>query len=184
MATTGSHAALEQIAALRAELLADGRPVAAVVEAVVERFGVSRLKAQRLARGWTRRQATERLLATYDADGLARPGLSPRRLCAWEHDPSVRPGEDYLDRLCRVYQTRADRLGYGRDHTQPEQPARADAGGEAYSGVSAALAFADGERHSVGGGARSQGEEVAVNRDEFLRAMGAAGLAALLGGAA
>ena len=50
-------------------------------------------------------------------DGLQETPLTCRRLCAWEHDPKVRPGEDYLDRLCRVYETRPDQLSYGHDYT-------------------------------------------------------------------
>ncbi|MGH8901292.1 MAG: hypothetical protein ACRDYA_06315 [Egibacteraceae bacterium] len=148
---------LERIAGLRDRLLAQGRSVPQVVEAVVARFGVSLLKAHRLARGWTRAQAVEAILATYDADGCGwRPSLTEQRLCAWEHDPRVRPGEDYLDRLCRVYETRPDRLGYGHDYTPAVELA-------AYAG------------HDEQGG-----EETVTDRGEFFHAVGATGLAALL----
>ncbi|MGH8903528.1 MAG: hypothetical protein ACRDYA_18120 [Egibacteraceae bacterium] len=49
-----------------------------------------------------RPEAVERILATCDADGWPRPKLTTQRLCAWKHDPGVRPGKDYLDRLSRV----------------------------------------------------------------------------------
>ncbi|MGH8901290.1 MAG: hypothetical protein ACRDYA_06305 [Egibacteraceae bacterium] len=146
---------LERIAGLRDRLLAQGRSVPQVVEAIVARFGVSLLKAHRLARGWTRAQAVEAILATYDVGGW-RPNLTEQRLCAWEHDPKVRPGEDYLDRLCRVYETRPDRLGYGHDYTPAVELA-------AYAG------------HDEQGG-----EETVTDRGEFFHAVGATGLAALL----
>ncbi len=132
---------LEGIAGLRAHGLAQGWPIPRVVEAIVGRFGVSRLKAHRLARGWTRAQAVEEILATYDLDGCGwRPRLTCQRLCAWEHDPRVRPGEDYLDRLCRVYETRPDQHGYGHDYTPPAEQVAGDLPAEppaAYAGAPA-----------------------------------------------
>ncbi|MGH8898295.1 MAG: hypothetical protein ACRDZ4_15055 [Egibacteraceae bacterium] len=148
---------LAQIAELRADGLAKGWSIPRIVEAIVDRFGVSRLEAHRLARGWARARAVEEILATYDADGWPRARLTTQRLCAWERDPRVRPGEDYLDRLCRVYQTRADQLGYGHDYTPQQEPA-------AYAGIEV----------------QSDGEETATDRGEFFRAVGATGLAALL----
>jgi hypothetical protein len=64
-----------------------------IVEEIGGKFGVSWLKAHRLAR------AVEEVLKTYDLDGLQRPNLTVQRLCEWEHDPNKRPGEDYLDRF-------------------------------------------------------------------------------------
>jgi tetratricopeptide (TPR) repeat protein len=187
---------LEEIASLRAELRAQGRSIPQIVEAIVDRFGVSRLKAHRLARGWTRPQAVERILATYDADGLARPKLTPQRLCAWEHDPKVRPGEDYLDRLCRVYETRPDQLGYGHDYTpamdlttstptsQKATTATGDGDEEshaAYAGASPApLAPMAGQYHDADHDAQAEDQEADTNRTRFLQAVGATGLAALV----
>ncbi|MGH8899726.1 MAG: hypothetical protein ACRDZ4_22515 [Egibacteraceae bacterium] len=158
---------LEEIAKLRAHGLAQGWPVPRIVEAIVDRFDVSLFEAHRLARGWNRRQAVEAILATYDADGLRRPKLTVQRLCAWEHDPRVRPGEDYLDRLCRVYETRADQLGYGHDYTPVAEPAVGATGAEppaAYAG------------HET----RSEGKEADANRAQFMQGVAASGLAALL----
>ncbi|MGH8896116.1 MAG: hypothetical protein ACRDZ4_03615 [Egibacteraceae bacterium] len=157
---------LAQIAELRADGLAQGWSIPRIVEAIVDRFGVSRLEAHRLARGWTRARAVEEILATYAPTGW-RPKLTAQRLCAWEHDPRVRPGEDYLDRLCRVYQTRPDRLGYGHDYT----PAVAQVAGEA--GAEPPAAYAGIE-------AQADGEETATDRKQLLGALGATGLAALL----
>ncbi len=117
----GDGADVQQTAALRAEGLARGWTPEQIVAAIAEEFTVSQLKAHRLARGWTRPRAVEAILATYDADGLARPGLTTGRLCHWEHG-KARPGEEYLDRLCRVYETRADLLGYGCDYAPAEPP--------------------------------------------------------------
>ncbi|MGH8908764.1 MAG: hypothetical protein ACRD0K_20295 [Egibacteraceae bacterium] len=153
---------LGQIAELRAHGCAQGWPISHIVEAIVGRFDVSPLKAQRLARGWTRRQAVKQILATYHADGLRPPALGVQRLCTWEHKPRVRPNEDYLDRLCRVYQTRPDQLCYGRDYTQATTPTTGDATPAAYPRTSSA------------------GEEADTDRGEFFQAMGATGLAALL----
>jgi hypothetical protein len=176
---------LEQIAELRARGQEQGWSIPQIVEAIVEQFGVTRLKAHRLARGWTRAKAVREILKTYDADGLARPSLTTQRLCAWEHDPRIRPGEEYLDRLCRVYETRPDLLGYGHDYSPPAQPAVCGTGDEphaAYAGAPAAsLAVAAGRNSDDGREAQPDGEETATtDRDEFLRGAGATGLAALL----
>jgi hypothetical protein len=84
----------------------------------------------------------------------------------------VRPGEGYLDRLCRVYETRPDQLGYGHDYTPAAEQATGDLPVEppaAYAGIPAAS-------HE----AQTDGEEADTNRPEFLCAIGATGLAALL----
>jgi tetratricopeptide (TPR) repeat protein len=177
-------AQLEEITKLRAYGRAHGWPIPQIVQAIVDQFGISRLKAHRLARGWSRPEAIERLLATYDDDGLQRPKLAPQRLCEWEHDPQVRPGEDYLDRLCRLYETRPDLLGYGHDYT-PTAERAVDAAGEgpqaAYAGAPAApLALTPGERNGAGPDAQPAGEEANTNRNQVLRALGATGLAVLL----
>jgi tetratricopeptide (TPR) repeat protein/transcriptional regulator with XRE-family HTH domain len=192
---------LEEIAKLRAHGRAQGWPIPQIVEAIAERFGVSRLKAHRLARGWTRPQAVEEILATYDADGWPRPKLTPQRLCAWEHNPRVRPGEEYLDRLCRVYQTRADQLGYGHDYTPPAAsptgtksngqqavPATGSAGDHpdpAYAGTPTALpAVVAGEHSGADREAQSDSAEAATNRSQFLQRLGASSMAVLLDRAA
>lgn len=113
-----------------------------------------------------------------------------------EHDPRVRPGEDYLDRLCRIYETRPDQLGYGRDYTPPAEPApglpdgqpaapTACAAGDqpqpAYAGAPAALlALTAGEHHGAGHHVQTNGEENTTNRGDFLRGLSAASLTALL----
>ncbi len=162
----GSRHDPRKIAQLRGRMVAQGCAVPRIVEALVDGFGLSRLEAHRLARGWTRPQAVEAVQASYTADGLRAPPLSAQRLWAWERKAGVRPGEDYLDRLCRVYETRPDQLGYGQDYAPPEPPA--DPPPTAYAGS------------LVGSLVAVVGEEDGTDRNEFLRAAGATGLAALL----
>jgi len=113
-------------AALREELPAAGRPANRIAEAMTARFpAISRLKAHRLARGWTRPRAVELLADLVRADGLCVPTtLSASRLYDWERG-SRRPASESLDLLCRLYQTRADRLGFGVDYTPPDEPGAA-----------------------------------------------------------
>ncbi len=156
----GNGVDLSSPAALRDQGLARDWPV----ERIVEGFGVSRLKAHRLARGWSRPQAVEAVLATYDAEGLARPGLTTGRLCHWEHG-KTRPGEEYLDRLCRVYQTRADRLGYGHDYASSEpEPEPAEKPLADYAGH-------DGPAYD---------EETDTDRRQLFHAAGATGVGLML----
>src|SRR4051812_10411239 len=78
----------------------------------------SLLKAQRLARLWTLEEMVREVVRTAELAGLPRPSLTTQRLCHWE--AGERPSPDYLDLLCRLFQTRPDRLGFGSDHTPPE----------------------------------------------------------------
>ncbi len=155
---------LERIATLRAHGLACGWTCERTAEEIVARFDVTPLKAQRLARGWTRPRAVEEILLTYDREGLRRPSLTPQRLCAWEHEKS-HPGEEYLDRLCRLYESRPDKLGFGRDYA-PDPP-EADHPESATPIVGSSPVELDAK-------------EVATDRNQFLRAAGVTGLATLL----
>ncbi len=159
----GDTADVRMTAGLRAEGLARGWPPARTAEVIAVEFGMSRLKAHRLAHGWSRPQAVEVVLATYDADGLARPGLTEGWLCHWEHG-KARPGEEYQDRLCRVYETRADRLGYGHDYTRAASPEPAEEPTADYAG---------GER-------KPDGEETDTDRRHLFRAAGATGVGVVL----
>jgi hypothetical protein len=78
----------------------------------------SLLKAQRLARSWTLEEMVRQVVKTADLAGLPRPSLTTQRICHWE--AGERPSPDYLDLLCRMFQTRPDRLGFGNDHTPAE----------------------------------------------------------------
>ncbi|SDX99793.1 hypothetical protein SAMN05216215_101892 [Saccharopolyspora shandongensis] len=89
------------------------------------------LEVWRLAYGWSRPQVVAAICEVFEQDGLAPPGLTPARLCRWEHN-GVQPEADYAAALARVYQVSPWRLGlnlpgmlvagrYGRP-TQPSEP--------------------------------------------------------------
>jgi hypothetical protein len=86
--------------------------------AIQRNCGCSLLKGQRLARLWTLEEMVKEAIRTADLAGLPRPSLTTQRVCHWE--AGERPKAAYLDLLCRLYQTRPDRLGYGGDHTPVE----------------------------------------------------------------
>jgi tetratricopeptide (TPR) repeat protein len=163
LAVDGADAAA---AALRKELAAVGWPVNQIAEAIAVRFpGISRLKAHRLARGWTRPRAVELLADLVRADGLCVPAtLSASRLYDWERG-SRRPASESLDLLCRLYETRADRLGFGMDYTpsdadadaaprprrstRPGSPGSDEAAGAPSATGLAALELVESLRHDV-----------------------------------
>ena len=87
------------------------------------------LEAQRLARGWSRSEVSARLDALYRDDDLAPPQISSAELCRWEHRQR-RPSDERIEYLCRLYETRPDRLGFGVDYSA------VDVGHLARSGIS------------------------------------------------
>jgi len=84
---------------------------AEIVEAIVERCAVSRLRAHRMARGWTLQDVVTRIK---DKAGPDADNLGHTRVSRWE--TGERPSPRYLDALCRLYQTRADLLGFGTSY--------------------------------------------------------------------
>ncbi|MFD0274672.1 helix-turn-helix domain-containing protein [Kitasatospora sp. NPDC127111] len=95
------------------------------VAAIVECCGVSRLRAHRLARGWTLRHAVDELRRLCARDGIPQPGVDEDQLAAWEKGRMPRGGT--MDLLCRLYETDAQGLGLaGAYHpdTQALPPAR------------------------------------------------------------
>jgi transcriptional regulator with XRE-family HTH domain len=90
---------------------AHGHPPEEIAAEIVGLAGVTRLWAWRLAKGWRRSELLERLRR------LGDPSVDEGMLWRWEigeRDPSSK----HLDRLCQVYQTRPDLLGYGHDYSQ------------------------------------------------------------------
>src|SRR6266545_3864004 len=85
-----------EVAELAAARRAQGHPPQRIAAEIVELAGITPLWAWRLAKGWRRSELLEQL----------------RQL--GERDPS----KEHLDRLCQVYQTRPDLLGYGHDYTR------------------------------------------------------------------
>ncbi|MGW4200942.1 hypothetical protein [Streptomyces sp. NPDC004726] len=87
-----------------------------VVE-IVNCCSVSLLRAQRLARGWTLRQAVEEyLLMTRYTSGAAR--VDQEQLRIWETDSVRRPRAGTIDLLCRLYRTSAQGLGLAGDYEE------------------------------------------------------------------
>jgi hypothetical protein len=101
-----------------------------VVDEILARVpGMSALEAHRLAWGWTRQQLSQALDALYRADGLMPPGIGVSEICRWEHGRH-RPNPERQEYLTRLYRTRPDRLGFGRDHS-PEAASEPTSEGEA-----------------------------------------------------
>ncbi|HZD01287.1 MAG TPA: helix-turn-helix transcriptional regulator [Actinomycetes bacterium] len=90
---------------------AQGRPPQEIAAQIVGIAGITRLWAWRLAMGWRRSELLERLRR------LGDPSVDESMVWRWEigeRDPS----REHLDRLCQVYQTRPDLLGYGHDYSR------------------------------------------------------------------
>jgi transcriptional regulator with XRE-family HTH domain len=100
---------LEHLAIIRRD---QGHPVEQIAEEIAALGGITRLWAWRLAKDWTRSKLLERLRRTGDAS------VDESMLWRWETGERE-PSREHLDRLCSVYQTRPDLLGYGHDYTQP-----------------------------------------------------------------
>jgi transcriptional regulator with XRE-family HTH domain len=111
---------------LAATCRANGHAPERVAAEIAARGEITLLWAWRLAMGWRRSDLLDWLRR------LGDPSVDESMLWRWEtgeRDPS----KEHLDRLCRVYQTRPDRLGYGHDYSQP----RTSANGAAPDGASA-----------------------------------------------
>src|SRR5919198_1098928 len=95
---------------LAATRRAQGCPLEEIVAEIVELAGISALWAGGLAKGWRRSELLDRLRQQGD------PSVDESMLWRWEigeRDPS----KEHLDRLCQVYRTRPDLLGYGHDYS-------------------------------------------------------------------
>lgn len=79
---------------------------------------VSRLKAHRLARGWTLQAAVEELADLCAHENLGAPHASIDLLNSWENQRS-RPRPETVDLLARLYDSNAIRLGLAADYTDP-----------------------------------------------------------------
>lgn len=96
----------------------DGWSRERVVDAIVSQTGLSRLEAHRIAHGWTREQVAFGLAELYRRDGLMAPPLRTSEINRWERGHHV-PNAERQDYLSRLYRTRGDRLGWGRDYATP-----------------------------------------------------------------
>ncbi|GII84359.1 hypothetical protein Ssi03_23490 [Sphaerisporangium siamense] len=77
--------------------------------------GVSLLKAHRLARGWSARQAVEELERLCEVHSLGLPRASIDLLNAWENN-RARPRPQTIDQIARLYSANAVRLGLAADY--------------------------------------------------------------------
>lgn len=96
-----------------------------IVEAILREVpDMLPLEAFRHAHGWSRPDVSLGLDELYRADGLMPPQVRSSEICRWEHGRHL-PNAERQDYLARLYRTRPDLLGFGRDHSvQPEaQPA-------------------------------------------------------------
>ena len=79
------------------------------------------LEACRLARGWSRPQAVDELLALYEADERPAPAVNGVMLCRWEHG-AVAVSADYEHMLCRLYDVAPHELRPGAALETPQRP--------------------------------------------------------------
>lgn len=86
------------------------------VDAVSGCCGVSRLRAHRLARGWTLRTAVAEFRLLCERERLTAPRLDEDQLGAWETRTDRRPRAGTVDLLCRLYRTNAQGLGLTDDY--------------------------------------------------------------------
>ncbi|GIH56369.1 hypothetical protein Mro02_32830 [Microbispora rosea subsp. aerata] len=87
------------------------------VQAIHGCCGVSLLKAHRLGRGWSARQAIEELERLCEQHNLGHPRASIDLLNAWENN-RARPRPQTIDLLARLYRANAVRLGLAADYTE------------------------------------------------------------------
>ncbi|GAA1919059.1 hypothetical protein [Streptantibioticus ferralitis] len=86
-------------------------PISRLVSEISECCGVTRLRAHRLARGWTLTQAVQQFHNLCAAEQLAGPRLDADQLRTWETNPERRPQPSTIDLLCRLYQSNPIDLG-------------------------------------------------------------------------
>lgn len=108
---------------LARESQAAGLPVQDSAFIIQQHCGISLLRADRIARGYTLSEATELLKEILDANEIPSQGLAHQSISRWERGAGM-PSRRYFDALCQLYQTRPDRLGLGHDfsadHEEPE----------------------------------------------------------------
>ena len=120
---------------------------------IASQCGVSRLKAHRLAWGWTVAQAVDAFHRMCRLQNIKPRGLTARSWMDWE--AGARPNWDYQDLVARLFHASAVQLGWAADYS----PAGSGAlrGGMAVAGAAAPAAVAvvpdagryDGRRRSL-----------------------------------
>jgi len=107
--------------ALRVRATEEGWDPARTVDEIHHCCAVTRLRAHRLARGWTLRIAVEeaRQLIT----GMPNaPKLDEDQLGSWETRPDRRPRAGTIDLLCQLYSSHAQGLGFTGDYRNSDHP--------------------------------------------------------------
>lgn len=101
-------------------------PAQEIAEQIVVCCGHNRLKAHRLARGWTVENAVRSFHEMCVSHGIRARGLCARSWLEWENDHP--PSPDYQDLLCRLFLTGPVQLGFAVRYGQqgPRQPDLAD----------------------------------------------------------
>jgi tetratricopeptide (TPR) repeat protein len=101
---------------LRSGGLAGGQTVQQIIETIHQHCGVTLLRAHRLAHDWTLEHVVAELRSICLGAWGTDPPLSHQCVSRWENGADL-PSPKYLDALCRLYCTRPDRLGFGRDYS-------------------------------------------------------------------
>lgn len=97
-----------------------------IAEEIRTHCGHSRLKAHRLARGWTVDAAVGAFHNMCHRQELGTRGLSSRSWLEWEAGSS--PNADYQDLLCRLFRCGPVQLGFARDYSPTPRNAPRDVG--------------------------------------------------------
>ncbi|NRQ32117.1 hypothetical protein HII36_09735 [Nonomuraea sp. NN258] len=97
-------------------------PAQTVAEEITRCCGHNRLKAHRLARGWTVESAVEAFHQMCVKDELPARGLTVRSWLEWEADHPPSPA--YQDLLCRLFLTGPVQLGFAVSYEAPASPPR------------------------------------------------------------
>ncbi|MFF2374819.1 multiprotein-bridging factor 1 family protein [Streptomyces xiamenensis] len=120
---------LAQADEIRDRAVGEGWTQPALVQALVDMLEVSWLRAHRLARGWTLRDAVIGLRG-HAASLTSPPHVDEDQLGIWETHPERRPRAGTIDLLCQLYQTDATALGFTGDYSTDEAtlPLSKDAG--------------------------------------------------------
>ncbi|WP_327675474.1 tetratricopeptide repeat protein [Kitasatospora sp. NBC_00458] len=111
-------------ARIRTRAQESGWTIEATAAEIVNCCEASWLRAHRLGRGRTLRQAVDELIQLCETRGLARPHVDPDQLRAWETGRTPRGGT--IDLLCRLYESNAQGLGLAGDY-RPTPHTGADA---------------------------------------------------------
>lgn len=97
---------------LRGRAPLEGWTVSELTAMITRHCGHHRLRAQRLARGWSLNELINRMTQVSDVGQR----LVASRVSRWERDQE-RPSAKYMDALCRVYDSGPVDLGFGTDYS-------------------------------------------------------------------